>query len=111
MSEKMKKFLIVLSGGGDTVAKLCSPETEGWLHMNPKFEGGHSAEEKIPADVQAGADPNHALEETVRVTSGSWENDRALAAPGLSFETLSGALEWVIKNEAELTGEYHGCIY
>jgi hypothetical protein len=111
MSEKVKKFLIVLRGGGDTVIKLCAPETEGWLYMNAKFESGGIVEEKIPANVQAGADPKEALQETVEVTRGSWHNDRALAAPGLNFNSLSEALEWVIKNEAELTGEYTGCIY
>jgi hypothetical protein len=105
-----KKFMIVLTGQGDTHVTLANPEAEEWIDSPyPPMEDG-AAYEEIPAAVLAGYEDE--VDETqVMVTRGSGDNDRAMAAPGDTFHSITDAMKYIRKNKIEITGEYHGCIY
>jgi hypothetical protein len=102
-------YLLILSGGGDTTITVV--DQTAWDYINgpaPKFpEGQYSAQETPPWHRDR-------LIATVTVTTGSWENDRALHASvetGKSFDTITEAMRYINGEKLELADEYHGCIY
>lgn len=101
----MKKFLIVLFGQGDLDIKLTSPAAQKWIE---KDWGDRT--EKIPKAVLKDypVDPE---ETKVYVTSGSGDNDRALACPGDSFGSFIEVTAYIHAHNIKLTGEFVGCLY
>ena len=105
-----KKYMIVLTGQGDTYVTLANPEAEEWIHSPypPMLNG--SAYEEMPAAVLAGHEDE--VENTqVMVTRGSGDNDRAMAVPGPTFYSVTDAMKYIRKNKIEITGEYNGHVY
>jgi hypothetical protein len=108
----LKRFLVVLYDNDGIHYKLCAPEVEAWLDEPTPDEGAE--QEPIPDSIQQTTprdEEDVPVEKTVRVSCGSGDNDRALAAPGLTFTTLRALLGYMQDNAVELTGEYTGCIY
>ena len=117
-----KRYLIILSGQGDTIIKVVNQETWEYIFSPaPKFVL-YGAKETLPAGVAADDDfddddddeptPTPNPNPTISVTSGSYENDRALLVKGeQSFYSLSDYTKWVKKSKAKIADEYHGLIY
>lgn len=100
-----KRYLLVLSGQGDT--SITVVDQEGWDYLKlpePEWKGETSVDEKCPG-----------VDEPVQVTIGSWDNDRAIHLWASdrypTFDTLKQAMKNIKANNAELADEYHGCIY
>lgn len=108
--------LITLSGGGDTYHKLVGPATFDWLFGD--FESTQSGYyEKIPQEVQeefSVFDPEwnkNNKNGEFHITRGSYDNDRAIQAIGLDFNSASKACKWAIEKGIELGEEYDGYVY
>ena len=128
-------YMLVLTGQGDTDVKLVNKETWDWV-MNADL--GQSPDDRgesewndisVPANVKKAiwdglsnsekAWYGHNLDNfEVNVTAGSYNNDRALLAPPLKIDGVSGrfsslteAFNWVKKHDLNIVGECHGCIY
>lgn len=87
----MKKYLICLSGGGDTDRFVVGEATWNWINQDPPdFDQTHSFDEVISDEVRAEAAKPDEVPATVRVTSGSYDNDRALHASCWSKSVKSG---------------------
>ena len=111
--------LVSLSGArGDNEHKLIGPKTFNWL-----FTGFHSTksgyDEKVPSDVAeefSAFNPNWQKETEnesgeFHITVGTPDNDRALSAIGMSFDSASKACKWAIENQIELGEDYEGGVY
>jgi hypothetical protein len=118
-----KLYLLNLSGGGDTQLTLVDKETWEWIGSPWPFG----------ANSDGGVDPNTptritTIRETddpgngdVFITSGSWENDRALVAslcgaefngqPIETFRTVKALNKFMKDNDIEIEEEYEGYIY
>ena len=98
-----KKYLIILSGGSDVERYHIGEATWNWINSDPPDFKNHSFTEKVPDDVRAEASKPDKIPETVCVTSGSYDNDRAIFASiwSKSVTTGRGTFEDV----------YEGCIY
>lgn len=106
------RHLVVLSDGDGTTYRLCPASVGAWLEAPVNFSRTTGYSEPVPDDVKT-----EALEEgldcplLVHITVGSWENDRALAAPGVDFGTVSELFEHLQSNGLTLSGEYQGLSY
>lgn len=103
------KHLVVLNGGGDTYVGLITPEQWTWIHSDRPRTVDLTWKEN---------DPEGNL--PVKVSSGSYENDRAMAAifgdgednERSTFDSVTDALEhakaqgWQVSRD-----EYHGYSY
>lgn len=127
----MKKvYLIHLEGQGDIDEKFVTEEAWNWVTSNdpglPADHDGSTAweDQLIPEPVKEIIRADHVkwncdadAEESFNITSGSWENDRALMCPpdaGVDMDALDwGALRDSLAAQGfEYTGEtYDGCIY
>jgi len=86
-----KKYLIILEGGGDVERFVVGEATWNWINSDaPDFGSTHSADEVISDKVRAEAMNGEAVPEKVRVTSGSYDNDRAIHASCWSKSVASG---------------------
>ena len=105
-----KMFLISLSGQGDTDLKLVTQEVWDWV-LTPFNGKGSGYTETVPKAVQEEMMKHNGEVYEVNVTIGSYENDRALQAPGVSFRTHKELIEYVKKNSVEIVEEFDGYIY
>ena len=113
-----KLYLISLSGQGDHQLTLVDEETWNWIGSAWPFKRGSTggADPSIPANVKARLDP---IDGDVYITSGSWENDRAIRAPTALFNGQPTPMFFSVKemnrfvrdNDIEIVEEYDGCIY
>jgi hypothetical protein len=107
-------YLVVLSGGGDIVVKLVTGAVWNWIHSGYESDCG-SYDERVPVDVMADAaaagNPDCFEDGMMHITRGSYENDRALAAPGREFADVHAAMAYLKASNTEVKQEYHGCIY
>lgn len=105
---KKQMLMVILSGGGDTMISLVPFEAEAWIESPYPMSG----EEAIPDAVKAGFEDQYDKSSgTVAVSSGSGDNDRALALCGYDFGSTTAAHQFAKKHDMEVAGEYHGCIY
>lgn len=122
-------YLISLSGGGDDQKKLVDKETWDWINSpRPNFGDTNSFYEldTIPASTRERLVKQHDENkwegdgdfDGVMVTTGSCENDRALAAPGIeidgeeaSFYSYKELRTFCKKHDVEIVDEFSGCIY
>lgn len=111
-------YLLILQGGDDVEIKIIGPKA--WEYLNsppPKLNLNSSGKtEKLSPEILAEADSiiGSKREEPVTeiyVTSGSWDNDRALCLEGKCFDSTREAYAWVKKQGQEILDEYHGYIY
>lgn len=109
-----KRYLIILSGQGDTIINVVNEETWNYVGSpQPKFVDGY-ATETLPKGVKAipGDDTTSGPTDTINVTSGSYINDRALLVKGeRTFYTMTEYTTWVKKSKVKIADEYHGLIY
>jgi hypothetical protein len=111
MSEKL--YLIVLNGGGDTDIKLVNKDVWDWIN-SPYTDDV----EKVP-DAVVVLDPDQFSAENTRededgyccVCPSSYDNDRAMGAPGLSFWSMKEAMQYIRKHDIEIIDEYEGYLY
>lgn len=108
--------LVYLHGQGDLDIKLVPLCVLTWLHMpyEPAFKKDSSYNEELPAKVAQVFDalePSSAPHRYVRVTVGSYCNDRALAIPGPSFSSLLELIEHIQTNNPTIVDEFEGQIY
>lgn len=113
---KMKNcnvYLVVLEGGGDEWVGLVNEETWNWIMQgfdSAKTEG-YSYNEDVPQELIDAYPKREYQATTVLVTTGSYDNDRALAAPKIDFTSIKKAEQYIKKNNCHLVDEYYGCIY
>lgn len=103
-------YLVSLEGGGDTQYTLVTQSVFKWI-MSPyelKENGGY---ESLPLEVQNEMKKNGQNETKIYISISSFENDRALQAPGMTFNTLKEVFAYLKKNNLELADEYSGYIY
>lgn len=98
----MNKMLIILEGQGDTEVKFIDAEWEEWLSTPPDFPPGHTSLTELAPDGSK-----------ISVTTGSWENDRAIqiGTSSLRFDSVTDALDHAVKQGWAVTCQYSGCIY
>lgn len=123
MTATQKVYLVTLEGGGDLYVKVVDQETFDWITSDdpgiPEAESDDDdgvtlwEDQTVPpsqvAKLKAIGDY------PVEITSGSWENDRAIAAQPAdgydTYDTVAEALKAIRRNKAELEDEYHGGMY
>jgi hypothetical protein len=93
--------LVILQGGGDTTIKLVTKDQFLWINQPYSVGKASSWTERDPSD-----------DHEVNVTCGSGDNDRALQANGLEFESMVAAFAFA-KQHGHLISpeEFCGCIY
>ena len=110
-------YLIVLAGQGDTDVRVVDKETFEWVtSKNPGQPGAHPPINNQWIDTLV---PDSQLAkrngEPVRLTTGSWWNDRMLAAecfaPYDGYASLRDALKAVKANGDEIEDTVEGMIY
>lgn len=119
MADKM--YLIVLNGGGDTSVTIVNEAVWDWIGLpyDPESAVGDAGEyayyEKVPEAVLLEAEKQDCEPFSdgveLHITSGSWENDRALAAPGIAFWDLAEALQYLKEENIVIEDTFEGCIY
>ena len=125
----MNVYLVLLEGGGDLDVKVVDEETFAWITSPTMPEGltssssiedpevppsqinKRAAQDKLDADDASwGIKPA-----PVRITRGSWDNDRALQALSADgydmYSEVREAFAAVKLKGDEIVDEYHGCIY
>lgn len=111
-SEKL--YLIVLEGGGDITVALVAGSVWQWIDL--PFDSSESGYyEDVPAAVLAEAAKHGSASRfpdgKLRISVGSYDNDRAMAAPGLQFDDVESAEAYAAANEVKIEGTYEGYIY
>jgi hypothetical protein len=109
-----KLYLVVLEGGGDITVALVAESVWQWIDL--PFESQDSGYyEDVPPAVLVEAEKHGRLswfkDGKLRISVGSYDNDRALAAPGLQFDDLESAEAYAAANKVQIEGTYDGCIY
>lgn len=115
MSKKPKQYLILLAGGGDRYIFIVGQA--GWDYINspyPDFKDESCLTETLPAALIAEMDPKLIKKyraygegygpEQCEVTTGSWDNDRAI-----HLSSFYKNYDRVPK--ADFADQYDGCIY
>lgn len=109
--------LVNLSGGGDTEIKLVGPATFSWICSPWTGRTGQtSVDETVPDEVAKEGLALNPMAASVapsscRVSVGSPDNDRALFAVGMHFDSATKACKWAFANGCELGDEFDGYIY
>ena len=125
---KNKMYLVILNGGGDNFIKVVDQETFDWICSD---DGGFPADydddsswidqivptsqlEKMKAEWNA-LTPMQPVEFEFRITSGSWDNDRAIGAKPAdgydTYDTVKEAKKAIKHNGDKLEDEYQGDMY
>ena len=108
----MKCYLITLTltDGDDKTIKLVGEKTWKWILSSPKEI---NVDEYVPEDalVEMERLSGKKQEPTVHITSGRWDNDRAIQAGGVAFENIKDVNKWLKENRSEIDDEYNGYIY
>lgn len=114
--QKMKVYLIILTGQGDTEIKVVDQETWDWIKSSnpgkPKNTKKNSWFDQLVPKSQLDK-----IGEVPYITIGSFENDRALwsrNADGYQeyyYDTVIEAMKDIKKNGHEFEDEYSGEIY
>ena len=125
----MNVYLVLLEGGGDLEAKIVDEETFAWITSPTMPEGlnrSSSIEDpevppsqinkRVAHDALDADDASWGIKtEPVRLTRGSWDNDRALqafSADGYEVYLEARDAFAAVKSKGdEIVDEYHGCIY
>jgi hypothetical protein len=109
-----KLYLVVLEGGGDISVALVAESVWDWIDL--PFESAQSGYyESIPPAVLAEAEKHGRLDwfkdGQLRISVGSFDNDRAMAAPGLEFDDVEDAEAYAARHKVTIAGTYEGYIY
>lgn len=111
---KGKQYLLVLSGGGDTVVKLVPQAVWDWVQADYGSAESSYAEPVPPAVVDLAR--THGVEGhfkggTLHVSRGSAENDRAIAAPGPTFDDVADAVKYAKTHKVSIEETFNGYLY
>lgn len=109
MSKKM--YLINLSGGGDTTKSLVTEDVWNWINSDYNSDKSSYYEdlsEPIKEQMRLHKNDNCS---SIMVTIGSYDNDRAIQAPGIEFRSTKELIKYLKENDIEIVEEYEGCIY
>lgn len=114
----MDIYVVQLAGQGDLDIKAVSKEVFDWVN-NPQTPGRKGKElswdDDTPAQILADYHKEYQTTNPIRVTIGSYVNDRALQAPSLNgsaqFFDLKSFMNWFRKNGANIIDTYEGYIY
>jgi hypothetical protein len=117
----MDKYVITLSGQGDTYVFFVDEEVWNWIHdrslpMPQSVRDGIIKE--CRTDSICGYGPEVTDDEIIedhQDTDGSWENDRALRAH-IAFndaihDSVGAAMNWASENGVKVKESYEGYIY
>ena len=122
----MNVYLIVLEGGGDLEIKVVDEETFKWVtsddmgKADPPKKGDsryHWEDQLVPkSQIKKMKTEYGAYYEPLTITSGSWDNDRAVAArcaDGYSeyMYTIKDTFQTIQQKGDVLVDEYRGYIY
>ncbi len=114
----MKLHLLTLVGIGDLEFKLVDQETWDYIFSpRPNFGKTHGFLETPPKNIQVAMKAAGRDEDTVYVTSGSCENDRALSVSFLvagedaQFFHMKELHAFMKKHDIEIDREWEGGIY
>jgi len=116
----MDIYLIVLTGQGDTYVKPVDKETFDWVTSadegRPKGQENDSGwDDQLVPESQKQKLKALTGSAVVQVTSGSFDNDRALAARAAGqydiYCTLTDAFKAIKQHGDEVVDEYQGYIY
>jgi len=109
-----KQYLLVLSGGGDTVVKLVSQSVWDWVQADYGSAEASYAEPVPPAVLDLAKEhgvEGHFKGGTLHVTRSSAENDRAMSAPGPSFDDVAEAVKYAKKHKVSIEETFNGYLY
>jgi hypothetical protein len=101
-----KMYLIILQGGGDTEIKLVNYAAKAWIESPYPARGKETIPKKVREDFE-----DEYEETTIHVTSGSGDNDRAMAVQGYYFDSTKSAHQYAKENSMTIENEYHGYLY
>jgi len=124
----MDGYLLILLGGGDVIVSCVDKETWDWIHSDPCRPSDNPViweDPNVPDTLQTRIlkEQNEGLPESshesgISISSGSWQNDRAIMAPPivlngetLQFGSVSEAFLKVKKLKINLLNSYEGYIY
>lgn len=102
-------YLITLSGGGDTYITLVKKHVWDWIISDYPSDKSQCTE-NIPDEVKAEQKTSYATS-TVCLSRNSYENDRALNAPGKSFQSVKELGEYLKDNKLTIEEEFEGYSY
>jgi hypothetical protein len=102
-------YLVTLSGGGDTYITLVKKHVWDWIISDYPSDKGHCTE-KIPDDVMAEKKTSYATD-TISLSRNSYENDRALNAPGKSFQSVKELGKYLKEHDLTIEEEFEGYSY
>jgi|HubBroStandDraft_3_1064219.scaffolds.fasta_scaffold192108_2 hypothetical protein len=114
----MNVYIVSLDGGGDLFVKIVNGETYNWITSDdpgrPAECGDTSWEDQLVPRSQI-EKLKQGNNYPLYITSGSWENDRAIHARSADgygdYDTIRDALRAINNKGDELIDEYHGCFY
>lgn len=115
MSEKL--YLINLNGFKDTQITLVNEDVWNWI-----FSPYTDDVEKVPESVLLESEKHENVTFDAEnmgtdedgfycVSPGSYENDRAMCAPGHSFWSMRDAIDFIKENDVEIIDEFEGYLY
>lgn len=120
----MDAYVVILREiGGEKTIKFIDKETWDWIHSPcPKFTQG-SAYDVVPMNVlnrikaNCPDDDYGPNDDSVLITIGSYENNRAIYAPSITGwpvfcgYLISPAKQWANNNNIRVLGFYDGVMY
>ena len=110
-------YMIYLSGQGDVDIKLVDKETFDWLSApsgQPKPFESSWEDPNVPAAVKERIFKDLPDDEReIRITFGSWHNDRAIFAQSVygDFDDLTSAIQFIQERGYKLVDTFEGGIY
>lgn len=114
----MKVYLLTLQGAGDTEATVVDEETFAWVTSEDPGRPDNQSEEFLSSwpDQLVPESALNRMDERPILTSGSWQNDRALCAPAAEgykevFWTVKEATDAIKERGDEIAGSWEGHIY
>lgn len=114
-STPVPAYLLVLSDHKMTTARLVTGAVWNWIHSTFDSEQGLGYMERVPADVltevEEEGESAYVTDGQLHITCGSYENDRALAAPGHEFDDVAAAMKYAKAHNFEIKETFNGCIY
>lgn len=110
MLNNQNVYLVICEGQGDTEIKLINEEAWNWM-LSPfdDAKGEYSYNEDVPESILKTF--NCSEPKSISVSCRSYENDRALQMPGMSFSSVADVHKYLNSNNCEIVDEYYGCIY
>lgn len=110
---KTQMYLVHLQDGKDIYLTLVTPAVFQWLHLPyspPDPRKWSPYEEEVPEHMRDAYFAIH-KKTTCLVDNGSCVNDRAMRAPGESFDTVSSLMRYVKAQNIKIADEYRGHSY